>query len=109
MADVADRTALYDDLLRKLASGIRGAQLYAPGHPLTARNMEALSGVVRQLHGIHPVLTTGIVGEQLVVGDTPMPKASAQMADLIRKLKGLGIERITIERGVTADETERFI
>src|SRR5512141_447333 len=105
MADLGDRLALYDDLLRKLASGIRGAQLYAAGHPLTIRNMEALTGVVHQLHAIHPVLTAGIVGEQLVVADTPLPKASAQMADLIKKLKGLGIERVTIERGVTAEET----
>ena len=109
MADTGDRLALYDDLLRKLASGIRGAQLYAPGHPLTTRNMEALTAIVHQLHGVHPMLAAGIVGEQLVVADTPMPRASAQMADLIRKLKGLGIERITIERGVTAEELERFI
>ncbi len=104
-----DRTALYDDLLRKLASGIRGSQLYAPGHPLTARNMEALAGVLRQLHGMHPALTTGIVGQDLVVADTPMPKASAQMGDLIRRLKAQEIERITIDRGVTNDELEQFM
>ncbi len=104
-----DRTALYDDLLRKLASGIRGSQLYAPGHPLTLRNMEALAGILRQLHGGQPSLTVGIVGEDLVVADTPMPKASAQMGDLIRRLKGQQIERITIERGVTPGELEQFM
>jgi putative nucleotidyltransferase with HDIG domain len=104
-----DRIALYDDLLRKLASGIRGAQLYAPGHPLTVRNMDALAQVIRQLHGIHPSLTAGIVGQELVVADMPMAKASAQMADLIRKLKSQEIERITIERGVTPEELEGFM
>ncbi len=107
MAD--DRLALYDDLLRKLASGIRGSQLYAPGHPLTIRNMDALAGVIKQLHASHPLLTVGIVGEDLVVADTPMPKASAQMGDLVRRLKAQEIERITIERGVVPSELEQFI
>jgi putative nucleotidyltransferase with HDIG domain len=106
---MTDRIALYDDLLRKLASGIRGAQLYAPGHPLTVRNTEALAALIRQLHAIHPSLAVGIVGDELVVADLPMPKASAQMADLIRKLKGQGIERITVERGVTPAELDRFL
>ena len=104
-----DKTALYDELLRKLASGIRGAQLYAPGHPLVARNLEAFAGIVRQLHQTHTVLTVGIVGEQLVVSDTPMPKASAQMGDLIRRLKSQGIERIACERGVTNEQLEQFM
>jgi putative nucleotidyltransferase with HDIG domain len=104
-----DRTALYDDLLRKLASGIRGAQLYAPGHPLTVRNNEALADLVRQLHASNPSLTVGIVSDQLVVADLPMPKATAQMGDLIRKLTSQGIERVAIERGVTPAELEQFL
>ena len=104
-----DRIALYEDLLRKLASGIRGSQLYAPGHPLTIRNMDALAGVIGQLHTTHPILTAGIVGQDLVVSDTPLPKASAQMTDLIKRLKAQEIERITIERGVTPGELEQFM
>ncbi|HSL21892.1 MAG TPA: HD domain-containing phosphohydrolase [Vicinamibacterales bacterium] len=100
---------LYEDLLRKLASGIRGAQLYAPGHPITVRNMEALADVLRQLHGTHPSLTVGIVGNQIIVADTPMPRATAQMGDLIRKLKSQSIERIAFERGVTIEQLEQFV
>ncbi|MBI2222697.1 MAG: HD-GYP domain-containing protein [Acidobacteria bacterium] len=108
MADI-DRVALYDDVLRKLASGIRGSQLYAPGHPLTARNLEALLALIRQLHGLHPSLTAGIVGGQLVVADTPMAKASAQMGDLIKKLQSQGIERVSFERGIGGEELEAFM
>jgi putative nucleotidyltransferase with HDIG domain len=109
MADTTDRVALYDDLLRKLASGIRGSQLYAAGHPLTAKNLEALLATLRQLHAGVASLTIGIVGNELIVADTPMPKASAQMGDLIRKLKGQGIERVAFDRGVTADELDLFM
>jgi putative nucleotidyltransferase with HDIG domain len=106
---MTDRTILYDDLLRKLASGIRGTQLYAPGHPLTVRNNEALADLIKQLHGLHPSLTVGIVSDQLVVADLPMPKATSQMADLIRKLKAQEIERVAIERGVTPTELDQFL
>jgi putative nucleotidyltransferase with HDIG domain len=109
MADPVDRVALYDDLLRKLASAIRGAQLYAPGHPLTLRNMQALASALQALHATQPTVVVGVVGQQLVVADTPMPKASEQMADLIRRLKSLQIERITFERGITAEQLEQFV
>jgi putative nucleotidyltransferase with HDIG domain len=109
MAEPGERLALYDDLLRKLASGIRGAQLYAPGHPLTVRNLEALVGVMRQLHAASVPLTIGIVGDELVVADTPMAKASMQMVDLIRRLKAQGIERIALERGISSEELEQFM
>jgi len=104
-----DRAALYDDLLRKLVSGIRGSQLYAPGHPLVARNLEALAAVLRELHGPLPAVTVGIVGDEIVVADMPMPKASGQMGDLIRKLKSQEIERVSIERGVTPEELDEFL
>jgi putative nucleotidyltransferase with HDIG domain len=109
MVDPVERLTLYDELLRKLASGIRGAQLYARGHPLTIRNLDALLGTLRQLHAANVPLTIGIIGTELVVADTPMTKASAQMTDLIRRLKAQGIERIVIERGITSEELEEFL
>src|SRR5512138_1563798 len=109
MPEAIDRKVYYDELLRKLASGIRGAQLYAAGHPLTLRNMEALASTLRTLHALHPTVVVGIVGQEFVVADTPMPKASEQMQDLIRRLKALRVERITFERGVTIDALEQFV
>ncbi|HXH05315.1 MAG TPA: HD-GYP domain-containing protein [Vicinamibacterales bacterium] len=107
--EVGERLALYEDLLRRLAAAVRGAQLYAPGHPLTARNVEALAAVVLRLHAVHPSLTAGVVGDELVVADTPLPKVSAQMGDFLRRLKSLGIERIQIDRGAGAEEIQRFV
>ncbi|MGH9313271.1 MAG: HD-GYP domain-containing protein [Vicinamibacterales bacterium] len=108
MADNQDRTTLYDDLIRRLASALRGSMLYAPGHPLIAKNLDALLETLRQLHSAGPSITIGVVGGQLVVADTPLPKTSATMGDLIRRLKANGIERILIDRGVTAGELDTF-
>jgi putative nucleotidyltransferase with HDIG domain len=98
------RTALYEDLLRRIAAGVRASQLYAPDHPLVARNMGALVAGLSTLHQQQPSIAVGIVGTELVVGDTPMHKISATMTDLVRKLKDNHVERIAFERGVTQDE-----
>src|SRR5262245_53732374 len=104
MSDVTSRVALYEDLLRRMAAGVRAAQLYAPDHPLVARNMAALVTGLATLPQHQPSLAVGIVGGELVVANTPMPKVSATMTELIRKLKNSKVERIAFERGVTQHE-----
>src|SRR6185436_6821259 len=109
MSDIQSRVAQYDELLRRFASGVRAAQLYAADHPLIARNVEGLLAVLKTLHTLQASIAIGIVGNQLVVSDTPMPKASSGMAELIKRLKDHKIERISFERGVTAEETGAFM
>jgi putative nucleotidyltransferase with HDIG domain len=104
MSDAPSRLALYEDLLRRMASGVRNSTLYATDHPLVARNMAGLVAVLATLHQHQPSIAVGIVGNDLVVADTPMHKVSATMTELIRKFKDHKVERIAFERGVTAEE-----
>jgi putative nucleotidyltransferase with HDIG domain len=104
VTDAVSRTPLYEDLLRRIASGTRAAQLYAPDHPLVTRNTDGLVDVLRHLHEQLPSVVVGIVGEDFVVADTPMPKVSASMTELIKRLKAGAVERISFERGVTPAE-----
>ena len=100
---------LFDELLRRFGASLRGIQLYSAQHPLVARNIDGLWDTIRTLQAHEPSITLGIVGEELVVGDMPMPKATASMGELIRRLRGLGVERIGVERGVTRDEIAKFV
>ena len=109
MSEPGNRLPLYDDLIRRFASAIRGAQLYAPNHPLIARNLEALLDTLGRLHASHPSLTIGVVGDEIIVADTPLPKAAAGLGELIRRLQAGGIERITIDQGVTVKELMAFM
>jgi putative nucleotidyltransferase with HDIG domain len=109
LSDAHSRVAQYDELLRRFASGVRAAQLYAADHPLIGRNVEGLLAVLKSLHSLQASIAVGIVGTQLVVSDTPMTKASQGMVELIRRLKDHKIERIAFERGITADETSAFM
>jgi putative nucleotidyltransferase with HDIG domain len=104
MATDPSRLAVYDELLRRFAAGTRAAQLYAADHPLLGRNVDGLLGALKTLHQQHPSVTLGIVDNEFVVLDTPLPKASAGMRDLIEKMVANKIERVSFERGVTSDE-----
>src|SRR3954464_3702933 len=109
MSDLQTRIGHYDELLRRFASGVRAAQLYAPDHPLVGRNVEGLLAVLKVLHAAQPSVAIGIVGTQLIVADTPMSKASLGMAELVKRLKDHLIERVSFERGVTQQEIAPFI
>ena len=102
--DPGARLPLYDELLRRFASGTRAAQLYSADHPLLGRNVEGLLGALKTLLQQQPSIAVGIVDNEFVVADTPLPKASAAMKDLIDRLLANKIERISFERGVTAEE-----
>jgi len=102
------RTQIADEMLRRFAASLRSAQLYSRGHPIIARNLQALSAAIQLLHGLQPSVVIGVVGEQVIVDDTPLAKGDT-LGPLLRRLQQIGIERITIDRGVTADELSAFI
>ena len=107
--NATERARLADELMRRLAAAIRGSQLYAPGHPLVTRSVTALADTLRTAHASLPSITIGIVGDELVVGDIPIPHAAETMGEMIRRLQHAGIERLVIERGVQTDEIVRLV
>ena len=109
MSDVASRVPHYEELLRRIASGVRAAQLYATDHPLVGRNIEGLLAALKPLHQYQASIPVGIVGASLVVADTPLPKVSAGMGELIKRLRDHEIERISFDRGITQEEVVGFV
>jgi len=107
--DAAPRARLADDLVRRLAAAIRGSQLYVAGHPIVVRNVEALADTLAVFHAGATTLTIGIVGDDLVVGDIPVPRAAENMGELMRRLQHAGVERIAIDRGVPVADLTRLV
>ena len=103
------RARLADDVVRRLAAAIRGAQLYAIGHPIVVRNVTTLLEALAVIHAWSPSLAIGIVGDDLVVGDVPLPRAAENMGELMRRLQQIGVERIVVDRGVDAAELTRLV
>ena len=54
------RTKLADELIRRFAAALRGAQLYAPTHPLVTRNITALAETLTQVHSTTASIAIGI-------------------------------------------------
>jgi putative nucleotidyltransferase with HDIG domain len=104
----APRAQLADELLRRLAAALRSGQLYSRGHPIIAKNLDALSVVIQLLHALNSTVVIGLIGDEVIVDDTPMAKADA-IGPLIQRLQKSGVERIAIERGVTPDEIAAFL
>jgi putative nucleotidyltransferase with HDIG domain len=102
------RFQLADELVRRFAAALRSTQLYSKGHPIIGSNLAALSAAVQLLHSFEPAIVVGLVGDEVIVDDVPVANAET-MGPLVRRLQQSGVERITIDRGVTLDELTAFI
>ena len=89
MLDPTTRYQLSDELLRRFGASLRGIQLYAPSHPIVARNLEALGEALRTLHQHEPVVVIGILAGEMIVGDLPMTKAAddGRISSSVRSLE----------------------
>ena len=96
------RSQLGEELLRRLTASLRASQLYSKGHPIITRNLDGLSRAIEAFHEVTPALVVGIVEDQVIVDETPVPRAGLE--SLVRRLKQIGVERITIDKGVAASE-----
>ena len=103
----APRLQMAEDLIRAFAATMRSVQLYSKGHPIIGKNIEALFAAVQLLHSSSPSVVIGMVGNEVIVDDAPVSK-SETLGPTVRRLKQCGIERITIDRGVTTDELAMF-
>ena len=72
------------------------------------RNLEALSAAIQLLLALEPTVVIGVVGDEIVVDDRPLSRAEA-LGGLVRRLKDIGVERVTIDRGISAAELATFI
>lgn len=107
--DSSRRLRLADDIVRRFAGAVRTSQLYAETHPLVNRSVEAFAETLEQLVAEQPPVTIGIVGDEIIVADTPVPNAPSTYAEFVRRLRNIGVERIVFERGVTPDELSTLV
>jgi putative nucleotidyltransferase with HDIG domain len=98
-----------DELVRRLAAALRAAELYAAQHPLVQRSVTAFAAACGSFLGNASSVVIGFVGDDVVVNDTRLGKGSASLTGFVRGLRDREIEKITLQRGVTADEIQAFV
>jgi putative nucleotidyltransferase with HDIG domain len=109
MSDELARLRNADDFMKRFGAALRGAQLYSPSHPLVQRAFDAFNESLNNLLNEEPSIAIGIIGQEIIVGGIPLPKAAETMGETIRRLKTLGVERIAFERGVTPEELQTLV
>lgn len=109
MSSPGARLRLADEFVRRFAAALRGTQLYAPGHPIVQRTLGALGETTNRLLEDEPTVAVGLLGQDIVVGDMPLPRAAETYPELVKRLQALGIERIAFQRGVPPEELATLV
>ena len=97
------------ELVRQLAAASRAADLYAPTHPLLKNAVAAFAASCAEGLVERPSLVIGCVGDDLVVDDRRLGKGSASLIGFVRSLRDRQVEKVTVHRGVTAQDVQALV
>jgi putative nucleotidyltransferase with HDIG domain len=109
VTDTSRQVRISEELVRRFAAAVRSAQLYAAGHPIVQRALNSFGETVAQVLATHASMAIGVIDQEIVVGDTPLPKGADNYSEFIRRLQSLGIERIAFERDVAQDALNTLV
>jgi putative nucleotidyltransferase with HDIG domain len=98
-----------EELVRRLAAALRGAELYSPTHPIVQVGIDALSKAIDDALASTPAIIVGFVGDEVVVDGVRMTRGSASLIGLARDLREREIEKITFSRGAGRDEIRALV
>ncbi len=100
-----------DRLVVQLDQAINCRALYSANHPnvlrATARLVAALEAACDARH--EAAITFLAVGDDVVVGREPLGRGSLYVEQFVHLLTRRGVERLTLARGLTADECRAFV
>jgi len=98
-----------EDLVRRIATAVRGADLYSPNHPLVQRGIDNLVAATQQaLQNAHSIIV-GFIDDEIVVDGSRLPRGTAALVGFARDLRERDIEKITLSRGLTREELKSFV
>jgi hypothetical protein len=100
-----------DRLVVSLVAGINMRALYGSEHPALASHVERILEAVGAAcqERSKDSLTFLVVGPDLVVENQPLRTGSLYHQQFIRALTRRGVERLTVARGLDAEECVRFL
>ena len=100
---------LREDIVRRLATAVRGAALYSRGHPLLDRAVQALETTCRQALSDTDTVVVGFLGDDVVVDGERLVRSRGAVSGFVRDMRGREIEKISLRRGLTRHEITTFV
>jgi len=97
-------------LVGSIVAAVNARTLYPASHPRVVQAVNAILAALTDAteDAQRDSITLLIVGNDLVVGDDIVRTPTLTQRQFVELLKRLGIERLTIARGISADECHRF-
>ncbi|MEI6669298.1 MAG: HD domain-containing phosphohydrolase [Acidobacteriota bacterium] len=108
MTDDARRVQVAEDALKRLAAAVKAIQLYSASHPIVVRATDQLIEALDCLQVERTSVVFGLIGQQVVVDGIPMLTAIGA-AEIAERFAAAGIERLSVESGVTKEEILVFV
>jgi len=93
-----------EELVRRLAAALRGADLYSPNHPLVQRGLDGLANAAADALKSASSVVIGFIGDEVVVNSVRLPRGTAALVGFARDLREREIEKITLLQGLTREE-----
>jgi len=98
-----------EELVRRLATALRGTDLYSPTHPLVQRGIDGLAAAATEALQSAPSVVIGFLGDEVIVDATRLPRGTAALVGFARDLREREIDKVTLSRGLTRDEVRGLI
>jgi len=98
-----------EELVRRLAAALRGAELYAPNHPLVQRGIDAFTAEAAAGLQSAPSIVIAFIGDEVVVDAVRLPKGAASLVGFARDLREQDVEKITFSRGLSKEEVRALV
>ncbi len=98
-----------EDIVRRLATALRSADLYSPTHPLVQHGLDGLSGAAIEALQAASSVVIGFIGDEVIVDGARLPRGTAALVGFARDLRDREIEKVTFSRGLTRDEVRHFV
>ena len=68
-----------EDLVRRLATALRGTDLYSSTHPLVQRGIDGLATAATDALQAAPTVVIGFIGDEVIVDATRLPRSTAAL------------------------------
>ena len=98
-----------EDLVRRLATAVRGTDLYSSTHPLVQRGIDGLAAAATDALQAAPSVVIGFIGDEVIVDATRLPRGTAALVGFARDLREREIEKVTLSRGLTREEVRSLV
>jgi len=99
----------YRDLCVSFVGSLHALSLYPEDHPETEKKVSGFFQRVSRFLEQRSMFSLIFMGGEIILENTPLPDLSNTLAQFIKRMEDMKLQRITFRRGLTSEEFIRFL